>query len=228
MSVVAIIQARMNSSRLPGKVLLPLPTGRSVLREVINAAKQVKGVDQVVVATTTSPYDEILIPHISAETVPTWRGSERDVLRRYYEAAKAHKARAVMRITADCPLIDPGICSGVLATFLRNSGRLDYVSNTLPRTYPKGLDCEVFSFELLETAHKLAVKDEYREHVTLWMLESWYRPNVRLENYAGDRDYSETDWSLDTLEDYHRIWSVMRQQISDRRKRTQVPAEAPA
>jgi spore coat polysaccharide biosynthesis protein SpsF len=210
MSTVAIIQARIGSTRLPAKVLLPLPNGQIVLRQVIKAARQIKGVDRVVVAIPDTTFDDLLIPHLRAENVAYFRGSEEDVLDRYYQAAEWAKADTVMRITADCPLLDPDVCAEVLKIYHMGEGEWDYVSNTLPRTFPKGLDCEVFGFELLAEAWEHAVYQPFREHVTLWMIESWKRPQLKLANYSHDEDYSKTNWSLDTVADYHRICEVMR------------------
>jgi spore coat polysaccharide biosynthesis protein SpsF len=189
-------------------VLLPLPTGRSVLAEVVYRARKIHGVDEVVVAVPDGRRDDILAHHVEQLSVRLYRGPEDDVLSRYHGAAVATKADVVMRITADCPLIHPPVCAGVLATFRRPGNGYDYVSNTMPRTFPKGLDCEVFSADLLAFAQSQAVAQPYREHVTLWMLESWNRPNIVIGNYANDVDYSHENWSLDTLDDYCNICNI--------------------
>lgn len=210
LKAVAIIQARLGSSRLPAKVLLPLPTGRSVIAEVAHRVSRIRGIDEVVVAIPDDNGNDLLAKHVEPLPVRLYRGSEEDVLARYYGAATAVDAKIIMRITADCPLIDPPSCAGVLATYRRSGMPYDYVSNTVPRTFPKGLDCEVFSYELLKYTHDQAVASSYREHVTLWMLEGWNRPNIRVGNFRNQEDYSDQNWSLDTLSDYIRICDLFQ------------------
>ena len=210
MKTVAIIQARMGSSRFPGKVLQPLPPdNRTVLARVIGEVKKISGLDEIVVAIPEGPLDDVLVPHVRAAGVQIFRGPEDDVLTRYYRAAVIAKADVIMRITADCPLIDPGLCAAILDMFKTHRSQFDFVSNTAPRTFPKGLDCEVFSFELLRRAHMEALDAKFREHVTLWMLESWYRPKVRVGRYRSEEDLSHVSVTLDTLADYKNICDVL-------------------
>lgn len=208
---VCIIQARMGSTRLPGKVLLPLPTGRTVLEEVIERVKGISGLDDIIVATPNSKVDDLLVPYIRGAGVGIYRGPEQDVLFRYYQAAMMARASTIMRITADCPMLNPELCSQVLAKYADDQSDFDYVSNTVVRTFPRGLDCEVFSWRILKITHENARRPYDREHVTQWMLDSWARPRIKVGSLHNDRDdNSEFDWSLDTLDDYHRIVSMMR------------------
>ena len=147
--VVAIVQARMGSTRLPGKVLMDI-SGWSMLWHVVNRVRQAKWVDKVVVATSGSVSDDPVATLCEQEGIPCFRGSEDDVLDRYYQAAKWIGANVIVRITADCPLIDPYVVDDVVKHYV--DGDYDYVSNTAPPTFPDGLDIEVFSFEALERA----------------------------------------------------------------------------
>ena len=148
--IVAVIQARMGSTRLPGKVLKPL-AGQPVLARVVDRVRRARHVDEVVVATTTLPADDVLADLCRTRGWACERGSEEDLLDRYHAAAAAHHADAVVRITSDCPVIDPGVVDRVVEAFLVQP--CDYASNTLePRTFPRGLDTEVFSQAALELA----------------------------------------------------------------------------
>jgi len=142
--VVGIIQARMTSTRFPGKVLAEV-AGHPVLWHVVHRARQVGFLDAVIVATTREASDDPLADFCEKEGIPCFRGSEDDVLDRYFQVAKEIGARVIVRITADCPLIDPGGIDRVIEVFLE--GCYDYVCNTLPPTFPDGLDIEVFTFE---------------------------------------------------------------------------------
>ena len=146
MRIVAIIQARMGSTRLPGKVLRDIG-GASMLARVVSRARQSKLLDEVLVATTTEPLDEPIVSACQKLGIPVFRGNQEDVLDRYYRAAGAYQAEAVVRITSDCPLIDPEIVDRIVGSFLAE--RPDYASNTLIRSYPRGLDAEVMSMAAL-------------------------------------------------------------------------------
>lgn len=201
MKTVAIIQARLGSTRLPAKVLLPLPTGRIVLHEVVHRAKQIKGIDEVVVAIPDLERDDVLFAHAS-DVATVVRGSEIDVLGRYTQAARAMGADRVMRITADCPLLCPAVCAQVLDA-LDQGG--EYASNAFPkRTFPHGWDCEAFTREALERANREASAAYDREHVCPWM-----QRHLTCAAIEHDTDYSDTRWTLDTLEDYVRICKVI-------------------
>lgn len=182
-----IIQARMGSTRLPGKVLLPL-NGWTVLEEVVCRCWQIPGIDTVVVATPDDEIERVIGNHC-------WviRGPEHDVLYRYVIAARATQADVIMRITADCPLISPQLCGAVLDAL----PGYDYASNVHPRTFPRGYDCEVFTADVLERAN---VESEDREHVTTWMLTAPIKRNNVSAPWKMDGRLT-----LDTPEDYATI-----------------------
>ena len=186
----------MGSSRLPGKSLQDI-AGRPLLAHVIERARAVGGIDEVVVATTVDSRDEPIVRLAQSEGVAAFRGSEDDVLDRYYRTAVVHRATTVMRLTADCPVLDPVVSASVLARYLE--GGSDYVTIGLPPTYPDGLDTEVFSFEALERAWREAVLPSEREHVTPYI---WKRPErFRVVNLTHDPDLSEHRWTVDTARD---------------------------
>ena len=201
MRTVAIIQARTGSTRLPGKVLLPL-LGEPVLAHVVRRVSRASRVDAVVVATTTAPGDD---PIAELGRTSGWlvtRGSEEDLLERYLEAARAHDAERVVRITSDCPLIDPALIDEVVEA-LEASGA-DYASNSLePRTYPRGLDAEAMTMTALETAGREDHDPASREHATPYLYR--HPERFRLQAVRGIEDRSEHRWTLDTPEDYELI-----------------------
>lgn len=167
--IVGIIQARMGSSRFPGKALADI-CGRPMLWHVVERARRASCIDQVIVATTDQPSDNAIAEFCNDAGVACFRGSEEDVLDRFYQAAKKLNAKSVVRITADCPLVDPEVIDKVVGRF--RGGNWDYVSNTLRYTYPDGLDTEVFSFSSLERAWREATKPSDREHVTPFIKEA--------------------------------------------------------
>jgi len=170
--VVAIVQARMSSTRLPGKVLADI-AGHPMLWHVVQRLRRARLVHQIVVATSDNPADDSIAQFCQQEAIGCWRGSETDVLDRYYQAARAHSADTVVRVTADCPLIDPAVVDRVVQRFL--DGGCDYVSNTLGYTYPDGLDAEAFSYSALEQAWREASKHSEREHVTPFLRGGRFR-----------------------------------------------------
>ena len=170
--IVAIIQARMGSSRFPGKTLADL-VGRPMLSRVVDRVRRANAVDKVVVATSTSAGDKAIADVCEQEKITSFRGSEDDVLDRFYNAAKQNRADVIVRITADCPLIDPEVIDQVVERF--RLGGCDYASNTLHYTYPDGLDTEVFSMAALERAWKEAKKPSEREHVTPYLRAGGFR-----------------------------------------------------
>lgn len=199
MKTVAIIQARMGSTRLPGKVMKQLK-GESVLHHVIERVKQAKMIDEIIVATTTLEEDDILAEKAKHYGVHVFRGSSENVLSRYYKAAKEHKADVVVRITSDCPLIDPKIIDKVITYYLNY--KVDIVTNAgnsnYERTFPRGLDVEVFSFKVLKLAFMNATESFQLEHVTPYI----YKNSNHAYFYKNKIDYSKYRWTLDTTEDY--------------------------
>ncbi|HOE67339.1 MAG TPA: glycosyltransferase family protein [Candidatus Hydrogenedentes bacterium] len=196
MRTVAIIQARMGSTRLPHKVLMYV-SGQTMLERVVRRTQKAPFIDEIVVATTTSALDDPLVAECARLDVGVFRGSEMDVLGRYYGASVAHNAEAIVRITSDCPLIDPEVTGKTVEAFLNE--RPDYAANILDRTYPRGLDTEVFTFDALACAHAEASDAFDREHVTDYIME---RPNrFRHVSVRHDADCSKGRWTVDTAED---------------------------
>jgi spore coat polysaccharide biosynthesis protein SpsF len=203
MVIVAVIQARMGSKRLPGKVLKDLG-GDTVLGRVVSRVRQCRLVNDLVVATSTDPADDIILNECRRLGIRAFRGSEQDVLDRYYRAAREAQADVVVRITSDCPLIDPGVSDKTIQAFL--DVRPDYASNVLERTYPRGLDTEVVTLAALECAWRDAREAYQREHVTPFLYE---RPeHFRLLSVKGNHDYSQYRWTLDTPEDLEFLRAV--------------------
>jgi spore coat polysaccharide biosynthesis protein SpsF len=203
MKVVAIIQARMGSTRLPGKVLMDL-CGATVLDRVLNRLTRSRLIQESVVATTLEPADDAIVEHCVRTARKIFRGSEQDVLDRYYRAAKQMGADVVVRITSDCPVIDPEVADATIRAFLEQ--RADYASNTRVRTYPRGLDTEVMTMQALERAWRESTKPYQREHVTPYIYEN---PNeFKLHGIENDTDCSQHRWTLDTPEDYQLLGTI--------------------
>lgn len=187
----------MGASRLPGKPLKNV-LKRPLLSYQIERLKQVKSCDQILVATTVDEKDDPIVALCKKEKISYFRGSELDVLDRYYQAAKAFKADIVIRVTGDCPLIDPEIIDQVISYY--KESKLDYVSNSLERTYPRGLDTEVFSFALLERAAIEATLEEEREHVTLFFYTHPELFSLGCLKHSSDLSFHR--WTVDTVEDF--------------------------
>ena len=202
--IVAIIQARVGSTRLPGKVLADI-AGEPMLTRVVSRVAAAKKVGAIVVATSTSPADDQVVELCAANRTAVFRGSESDVLDRFYQAAKAYRAAIVVRITADCPLIDPEIIDRVIAEYLTDG--CDYVSNTMVCSYPDGLDVEVFSFAALESAWRDARHASDREHVTSYLRSSG---SFRLRNVECPlgRSLHEQRWSVDEARDLEFVRAI--------------------
>jgi spore coat polysaccharide biosynthesis protein SpsF len=201
--VIAIIQARMGSTRLPGKVLKDL-CGETVLARVVSRLRHCQRIEGVIVATSTEPADTAIVEECERLGTSVFRGNEQDVLDRYYQAALTARAEAVVRITADCPLIDPEITDDTIEVFLKESP--DYASNVLERTYPRGLDTEVMTFGALESAWREAREPHQREHVTPYLYE--HPERFKLLSVPGEMDYSGYRWTVDTPEDLDLLRAV--------------------
>lgn len=201
-----ILQARMNSERLPGKVLTQL-LGRPLLEYQIDRVERVKFPHELMLATTLNSADDPLAEFCEKKGVACYRGSESDVLGRYAEAAVICSAEAIVRLTGDCPLIDPDVIDRVVGRFLENADKVDYVSNVLKRTFPRGLDCEIFSAAALTRAHETAALPSEREHVTLFMIR---HPELfRLMGVENDADESRHRWTVDTSEDFELVRRIL-------------------
>jgi spore coat polysaccharide biosynthesis protein SpsF len=193
---VCIIQARTASTRLPRKILEKVG-GRLVLERVLERAKAIPGVDVVCCATTIEPADGEIAVLAESLGAYVFRGSESDVLDRYYRAALELEAETVLRVTSDCPLIDPAICGEVLAPVL--AGEADFAVNNMPPSWPHGLDCEAFTFSLLERAAREATDPLEREHVGLFMRRAMDIIKVNIP--APCTGMEKHRWTLDTKED---------------------------
>ena len=232
---IAIVQARMASSRLPDKVLLDI-AGKSMLAWVVERTQRAQNLAEVIVATTTDPSDDAVQALCQERGYPVYRGSAFDVLDRYYQAARQHRADIVVRIIADCPLIDPGLIDEAVATYTGSEGSesraaspdallatpaspitsphspfpYDFVANRLPppwgRTYPVGLDIEVCSFSGLEQAWSEADQPHQREHVMPFFYEQPERFRIRLLNHKFN--YGELRWTVDTPQDLELLRSI--------------------
>ncbi len=207
--VVCIIQARMAASRLPGKVLKELGD-KPMLAWMVVRARRAKFIDEVVVATTTDPEDDVVAFFCEEQGYPFYRGSMHDVLDRYYQAARLFEAKVIVRLTADCPLIDPGMLDSNIQTFLDADPPLDFAANRLPmeRTVPIGLDTEICTFSALETAWREAKEPHHREHV----MPFFYEHPERFNNLhiTHEPDCGHLRWTVDTPED----WMLLKEIVA--------------
>lgn len=202
---VALVQARMSSSRLPGKVLLTLQ-GLPMIVYMARRVQLARCVDEVVVVTSTDPSDTPLVEALAAAGIPYFRGSLEDVLARYAAAADAFAADVVVRLTGDCPLIDPAVIDAVVA--LRADSSADYASNVDPPTFPDGLDVECFTRRALERAHAEARRISQREHVTLWMRSD--ASGLARANHRAVADLSSLRWTVDHRDDYEAVDTLLQ------------------
>lgn len=206
-SVVCIMQARTGSTRLPEKVLKKIKN-KTILEHDIDRVLKAKSVDELVIATTEKEEDNVIVDIAKNCSVGHYRGSEDNVLSRYYFAAKKYNAEIVIRITSDCPLIDPQIIDDMVNEFLklRKNENLDYLSNKVKMTFPRGLDVEVFTFDALEKTFLEATQKFEKEHVTPYI---YLNPNkFKIKNYENDTNYSMFRWTLDTEEDFLLIKTI--------------------
>lgn len=213
-NIVAIIQARMGSTRLPGKVMKEIQ-GKPMLWYVVERTKKAKAVNHVVVATTTDPGDDLISRYCEAQGIPIYRGSIQDVLDRYYQAAKEYQADIVVRITSDCPLVDPGLIDVTVNALLEHD--VDFAANRLPppfkRTFPIGLDVEVCTFTALEKAWHEASSQYEREHVMPYLYEKKDRFKIWLVD--NPVNYGNIRWTVDTHADLEVIRKVYKHFCSD-------------
>ena len=202
--VTAIIQARMASTRLPGKVMKEV-LGRPLLSYLIERVRCCKDIEDVILATTLNYEDDPIASFGSNQGVDVFRGSENNVLERYYKAATSFGARHIMRITADCPLIDPELLDILIEYYFVQ--KYDYVSNAVNPTLPDGLDAEIFTFKALDYAHKHAVLPSELEHVTPYIRN---HPEVfKTGNWTHHDDLSQLRWTVDEPEDFEFVRQVI-------------------
>jgi spore coat polysaccharide biosynthesis protein SpsF (cytidylyltransferase family) len=196
LKTIAIIQARMSSTRLPGKIMMEL-CGMPMINVLLQRISLAKEIDSIVVATTDSSTDDVLVDWLKKNNVLYFRGSENDVLERYWKCAKSFNAKTIVRITSDDPFKDPSIIDKAVLTF--NTSDVDYVSNTISPTYPEGLDVEVFSFSALTKAFQQASFTSDREHVTPYI---WRNPQIfKTINFKMNPNLRGWRWTIDKVED---------------------------
>jgi len=200
-----IVQARMKSTRLPGKTLLKIDTKNTVLDFVINQLSCSKQIEKIVIATTNLESDDIIENFVKKLNLQIFRGNSNNVLDRYFQCAKYFSFDIIVRITADNPLIDPNIVDDVITEFLTNS--LDYITNTTPRTYPHGTEVEVFSFAALEKAWKNAEKPSEKEHVTPYFHN--YKNKFKTSNVKYGENISNLRWTIDQKNDLILVRSII-------------------
>lgn len=205
MKVIGIIQARVGSTRLPNKVMMQL-CGKTVVEHVVERVAACHEIGEAVVATTVNASDLPLVVLCAGKGVRVFCGSEEDVLDRYYQAARVFGADHVVRITSDCPLLDPAVIGTVVRAHA--AGGSDYTSNVIQPTYPDGEDVEVFSFSALERAWREARLASEREHVTQYFLKN--SGLFTLQNCTHSEDLSGLRWTLDTAEDLEFIREVYK------------------
>ena len=191
-----VIQARMGSKRLPGKVMLKIGKYR-IIELLFKRLSKAKMVDQIIVATSISPNNDSFCKFLTNKQIKFIRGSEQNVLQRFIDAAKSYNPEYIIRITADCPFLDSKMLDKMIRIFEKN--KIDYLSNSNPPTFPDGLDIEIISYEALKRANKLAKSKYDREHVTTFIKKKKFFKKI---NYVNKKDLSNYRWTLDTKEDF--------------------------
>ena len=199
-----IIQARMGSSRLPGKALMKSDSGKPLLYYVINQLRYCSKIKNLVIATTTNQEDDEIEKFANNNSINVFRGKEKDVLDRYFQCAKKYSFSTIVRITADCPLIDPQIVDKVIEQFF--SGNYDFATNTLTHTFPIGTDVEVFSFSALNKAWENAQLPSEREHVTPYLRN---KENSKIINVENTKNISNLRLTVDRIEDFELIKQIL-------------------
>jgi spore coat polysaccharide biosynthesis protein SpsF len=200
--VAAIIQARMNSTRLPGKVLLPIK-GRPVIDYLFRQLSQVKKLDKIILATTSNREDVPLVDYAKENNIPYYTGSESDVLDRYYQTASKFKIQNIMRITGDCPLLDPDVCIRLMELYFEEKADIAHTGSS----FAEGLDCEIFSYTALKEAFTKATLKSEREHVTMFLYN--HPGNFKISTLENHTDDSKYRYTLDQKEDYHALQAII-------------------
>jgi len=213
---VIIVQARMGSTRLLGKVLMNITNNETILHYVIKQLKFCETVRKIIVATTTLPEDDKICDVCSELSIECFRGDEENVLDRYYQCAKEFSVSNIIRIPADKPLIDPKVVDSVVNVF--NSGSYDYVTNFFPSTVPQGTEVEIISFNALEKAWKNAELPSDKEHVTKYIYT--HESEFKIFNVKNEKDFSEFRWAVDEIEDLNLV-----KEIVNRIKKTPILTE---
>ncbi|HEX7363465.1 MAG TPA: glycosyltransferase family protein [Bryobacteraceae bacterium] len=202
----AIVQARMGSSRLPGKVMLP-GAGKPLLGHLLDRLQACRQLDVVIVATSINQRDDVIADYCHSDGIPAFRGSEQDVLDRYYRAAKRFNLSTIVRVTSDCPLIDPVLIDEQLRLFRPQFQNIDLVTNRHPLTFADGLDFDIMPIASLERVWRTATEAHQREHVVPYFWES----GMRVNNFEDpQKHFLQHRWTLDYPEDYELIASVLK------------------
>lgn len=195
--IAAFIQARVSSTRLPGKVLLPI-LGRPMLGFQIERVQVCRTIDKIIVVTSTSPEDQAIAALCNTLNIDVFCGDLENVLDRFYQAANKFKPDHIVRLTGDCPLVDPAVIDDAVGLFLEK--KCDYGTNCMPPTYPDGLDVEIFTFQALKKAYQEAVLPSHLEHISLFFEEQPER--FKITNLAYGDDLSHLRWTVDETEDF--------------------------
>ncbi|MBX9348843.1 cytidylyltransferase domain-containing protein [Chromobacterium piscinae] len=203
MKILTLLQARTSSTRLPGKVLKDL-LGQPMILHQIQRVQRARAIGTLCLVTSTDTSDDLLVETVGQADVMVFRGSLDDVLDRFYQAASLHAPDVVVRLTGDCPLIDPQIIDQALERFQQEG--CDYLSNSNPATYPDGMDVEVFSFHALEKAWECATLPSEREHVTAYIYK--HPEQFKLSNLINDIDLSSIRLTVDEVEDFHLVEKI--------------------
>ncbi len=209
MKVVALVQARMGSTRLPNKVMKPI-NGVPMIELLLSRLSKSRRIDEIVLATSVDKRNEPLVEHVRSLGYACEQGSENDVLDRYVQVATKHDADVVVRITGDCPLVDPELVDQCIDTFLASGA--DYCSNTNPPTFPDGLDISVAKMSALERAGREAVSHYEREHVMPYIRQSGH---FTLSGMQNNEDLSALRWTVDDPEDFEVISNVFNRFAPD-------------
>ncbi|MCX9081605.1 MAG: glycosyltransferase family protein [Candidatus Methanoperedens sp.] len=205
MKINAIIQARMGSTRLPEKTMMKI-LDKPVLWHVVNRARKSRYIENIIVATTEKHTDDIICEFCRESGIDYFRGSENDVLDRYYQCAKEYGIDIIVRLTADDPLNDSFVIDKLIETFLELSPNIDYVGSDLNFKYPVGVGAQIFSFEALERVWNETHDDFEREHVMLYLLRN--PEKFRISGIKTEFDYSNHRWTLDYIEDFRFIEAI--------------------
>lgn len=203
--VIAIIQAHMGSTRLPGKVMLEV-SGKPVIQYVLERLKSVRNIDDIVLATSVKDRDDILCKFATSQNTSFFRGDDMDVLNRFLEASIAYKAQTIVRICGEDILLDPKIIEKLITLHIESSA--DYTTNIIGRAFPEGLYAEVLSIDTLRSVADSAVSDDHREHVTKYILDNPHEYHIENIKSYGIYKKSWLDMSVDTIEDLERIRSI--------------------
>jgi spore coat polysaccharide biosynthesis protein SpsF len=207
-----IVQARMGSTRLPGKVMLS-GAGKPLLGHLLERLQRVKQLDRLIVATSVQSADDVIEDYCRSINVHVFRGSERDVLDRYYQTAKHFGLETIVRVTSDCPLIDPGLVDDQLRFFAAHKQDFDLVTNRHPLTYPDGLDFDIMSMQALTHVWTHATEPSHREHTVPYFWEK----GMRVHNFEDPQNlFTKHRWTLDYPEDYKLIKTILADLLPER------------